>query len=188
MRRRGTAVLALLVLAGCGESPPLSRSEYAAEGNEVCREVAGRWKDLDVPLEEPVSEDEYVDFVAWDMRMGNELGGEVLDRVGALRPPGELEDDAGRMLDALETVLDGLDAYAAAVEIRNDAELERLEEEVDDEDLEVFRREARALGLNVCAKGLFLSSWRAAKAPQAPQEGLDMDQLAPSPSLSGAGK
>lgn len=189
MRRRWAAVLALTILGGCGESAPLSRSEYAQEGNEICREVAGRWKDLEPPpMEDPVTEESYLELTVWDMKTGHELGGEVLDRVGALRPPGELEDDAGRMLDALASVLDALDAYAAAAEAQNEAEIARLDEEVDDDDQEVFRREARALGLNVCAKGLFLSSWRAATTPQQPQDGLEVDQPVPSPSLSGAGK
>jgi hypothetical protein len=189
VRRKWGAVLALAILAGCSEPAPLTRSEYVREGNEVCREVAGRWKELEPPpMDDPVTEEAFAELTVWDLKTGNELGGEVVDRLGALQPPAELEDDSTRMLDALQSLLDVTDAYAAAVESRNEAELARLEQEADDDVQEVFQREARALGLDVCAKGLFLSSWRAGATPAAPQEGLDLDQPLLSSSLSGAGR
>jgi putative CocE/NonD family hydrolase len=80
--------------------------------------------------------------------------------VSELRPPASLETRVDKMLDALERTLDLMDAYAAAVEAHNERELARLDEETGDEAGETFQREAEKLGLDACAAGKFLSSWR----------------------------
>lgn len=192
MRRGVAAFLALSAAAtGCGGSEPLTRAEYVAQADAVCRDVAGRWAELEPPVPEgPVDEDEFAEMMAWDMATGRDLGGEVLDRVGDLQPPASIEDRSDEMLEALGQIVDDLDAYAAAVESRNEAELERLSDTVDDRNQEVFQRHAEALGLTSCGKGLFLSSWRATSAPDATQPELELDQPAPSstPSRSGAGR
>ena len=161
------AVIAILVTAGgCSEAEPLSRSEFARQADEICRDVAGRWDEVEPPVvEQPVTEEGFAELMAFEMETGRTFGGEVLDRVGALNPPPSLEPRVDRMLDALGRIVDDLDAYAAALEGRNEAELERLGETVDEGNQEVFQAEAESLGLEACAKGLFLSSWRAGSQP-----------------------
>lgn len=192
MRGTGAAVLAALSLgAGCSAPEPLDEREFVTRANAICREAAGRWDEFDFPaIEDPVSEQEYVEMTVWDMRTGSELGGQVLDRLGDLPPPPAYEERVDRMLERLGAMVDALDAYAAAYEIRNEAEIERLDREVDDGGQETYQRVARSLGLDDCAKGHFLSAWRAGTAPQASQEPLDVDQPAPvsSPSLNGDGR
>jgi hypothetical protein len=162
VRARWTAVLALLVSASCGEAEPLTRAEFVRAAEAICRDVADKWAELRPPaVQDPVSEDEYVELMAWDLATGRDLGGEVLARVGDLHPPPALEGRVEEMLGLLEEVVDGLDAIAAAVEIRNEAELERLDESFDDDITEKLRRAAEGLGLPACAKGHYLSSWRA---------------------------
>lgn len=189
MRRTGAGVLAVLSLgAACSAPEPLDEREFVSQANAICREAAGRWDEFDFPpIEDPVSEEEYIEMTVSDMRTGSELGGDVLDQLRDLPPPPAYEERVDRMLDGLGVVVDALDAYAAAYEIRNQAEIERLDREVDDEGVERYQQVARSLGLDDCAKGHFLSAWRAGTAPEASQKPLDVDQPAPVPSSSRSG-
>lgn len=177
MGRTRTGALALMLLAtGCGEGEPLTRTEYAARADAVCRDVAASWRELEPPVaEDPVDEQEFAEMMAWEMAAARDLTGEVLGRVDDLTPPASLEEKTDALWETLRRIADDLDAYAAALETRNEAELERLSEEVDDTDQESFQRRAKALGLKDCGKGLFLSPWRPATAPAASQEPLDFD-------------
>lgn len=180
MPLRGAAVLALVIVAGCGGSEPLTRRAYLAQADAVCEDAEGRWQDLDPPVvDDPVTEEEYLELVVWDMKTGVGVAQDVLGELDDLRPPVSLEADAERMISALGRLIDVMDAYAAAAEAHNEAELQRLEEEAPPDADEAYRRAARKVGLTSCAKGWFMSSWRPGSVPQATQEPLDLEQPPP---------
>lgn len=193
MHLRWAALAALLIAGGCGGSEPLSRRDYVAEADAVCREAAGRWRHAEPPVPSgAVGPDEFAELAAWEMSLGHDFGNDVLDRVRDLRPAAALEPQAERTWDLLERIVDDLGAYAAALEDGDEAELARLDREVDDSNQEAFQRSARRLGLRACANGLFLSAWRAGASPVEPEDTLpgygDEPVIVPSPTRSGPGR
>ena len=94
MRRSATAlVLAAAALAGCGDEP-MSRAEYAREGNRLCVEQRAKAEHIQ---REALRGDR--------QRLLYDIGrnqAETRRRFKALRPPEELERDHDEMIEVID--------------------------------------------------------------------------------------
>ena len=152
------AAIGVLVIAGCGG--PMSRQEYLAAGNEICRELDEQAQRLG----HPQTFEETVQALASE---GPDLASAARDAAEEfrdLRPPASLR---ARHATLAAQLADDADALEAAVTTARELEqqvedgeeideLGRAELEADVKDLEASEREsqqtAREMELEDCAK------------------------------------
>ena len=152
--------LAAVLLPGCS-SPELTKSQFVERAEEVCDEAADGWKELRGSGVGVDTEAEFAQLFEQELRMGAELGSQVLNGLQGLNPPAADEREVASMLEALDRTVALADRYADALESGDEAELDRLNEETDDSDFESFQEKAKSYGLDGCAQGRFLSPWEA---------------------------
>ncbi len=134
------------VLAGCGGGDGgdrLSRDEFVAQASEICNRFETRIEAIPAPratAEVP----EYVDKA----RPAFEEG---LEDLRELNPPEDLQDRYDDLLATGDTTLDRFDELRNAAEDGDEAEVNRIVEQVERED-EESDRIARELGLAACAE------------------------------------
>jgi hypothetical protein len=99
----------LLGLAACGGDDSLSRGEWAARANAICRETVKKIE----ALGEPATSVDYMRIAP----KANELGRRSIERLRELKAPDEIEADAvdmingyERMVELQQVVYDGLKA------------------------------------------------------------------------------
>ena len=148
------------LLVGCS-SPELTKSQYVERADKICDDAADGWEELRGPGVGVDTEAEFAELMEEELRMGAELGDQVLNELRDLNPPDTDEREVASMLEALERTVALADRYADALEGGDEAELDRLNEATDDSNFESFQAKAEAYGLNGCAQGRFLSPWEA---------------------------
>ena len=92
--RAALATALVLLVVGCGGEDSLTRGEWAAQANAICLDTLKKVEGLG----RPATSDDYL-RVTPD---ANELGRDALERLRELKAPGEIEDDAGEMIDGYE--------------------------------------------------------------------------------------
>jgi hypothetical protein len=132
------------VAAGCGggDNGGLSESEFREEANAVCEDTLKEAKEI----EAPASPEEIPDYVERLVPLVE--GG--LERLRALRPPADLQEDYDRMLEETEKAIDSADALTAAV---GETDTARLQEALAAGNAanRASDRLATKLGLDECA-------------------------------------
>ena len=102
-------MLVALLLAGCGGGPTLSRAGFQRRANRACASLQ-QASDAFAKAQAPGAQG---NDVAKYLRAGaNELR-DLVDRVGELAEPDEMEDAVSRLLDLLGKYADGLDTLAS---------------------------------------------------------------------------
>lgn len=98
MRAPTALGLAALVLTACAGDDSLSRGEWAARANAICRETV---EEIEA-LGRPATSVEYMRIAP----KANELGRASIVRLRELAPPDEIGDDAERMINGYERVIE----------------------------------------------------------------------------------
>lgn len=150
--------LAAVLVVGCS-GPDLTKSQFVERADEICDEAASRWGELRGSGVGVDTEAEFAELFKEELRMGAELGSQVLDGLRDLNAPAADEREIESMLEALDRTVVLANRYADALEAEDEAELDRLNEETDDSDFESFQAKAETYGLDGCAQGKFLSPW-----------------------------
>ncbi len=138
------AASAAALAAGCGEGDPLSAEELVSRGDEICREGADRFAEIqERPPDSAGDAAEQTEELV-------EVAEDDLERLEDLRPPEQLSDRYERYLEArreaLETLTDGRDA----AEDGDARGYEAAQTEVVREGAR-RRKLARAVGFKVCS-------------------------------------
>jgi len=95
--RAATALVLLLVLAGCGGDDSLSRGEWAAQANTICLDTLKKVQALGLPS----TGDEYLRVTP----KANQLGRDAIERLRDLKAPGSIDDDVEKMIKGYEDVV-----------------------------------------------------------------------------------
>jgi hypothetical protein len=140
----GLLVAALLGTAACGGDDALSRSDYVAELNKICRD--GNAQIEKIP--QPTSVDEIADFVA-EAKKVTRAG---VDKMADLEPPEELKDEHEAQVANGRKVVELADDLAEAAKSGDEAAFKRVSDEGDKLDKESDER-AKRIGANDCADG-----------------------------------
>jgi hypothetical protein len=137
-------VLAAALAGGCGggDNGALSESEFREEANAVCEETLREAEAIDAPAS-PEEIPDYVERLVPLVRQG-------LERLRALQPPADLQEDYDRMLDVNEKVLASADDLAEAAQESDAAKLQEALAAGDAANRESDRL-ASKLGLDECA-------------------------------------
>lgn len=148
IRRRPLAGLAAIgaavLIAGCGGgSDSLSAEEFRSQADDICADFE---RQIDA-LAEPTSADQVLTF----LRAGLPIQEAQLDRLRALDPPDELQDDFDEAIELSERQIAAIDAAADRIEGGEDPEAVISEVSDDIESLgDQADAKARDLGLTVC--------------------------------------
>lgn len=107
MHRLLVAPLVLVLLVGCGGDDSLSKEEFIAEGDRLCRE----FEDRATELEEPQSPEELTEFLESVVSFTRQFRSDLAD----LDPPsGEGEDVHEAFLDAVDKTIEEAEASREA--------------------------------------------------------------------------
>jgi hypothetical protein len=132
-RRLLILALALPILAGCGGDDGSSTEGFVADANRICRE--GEAKIQEVTSEQqaaagkPESLEQQRQAVATVLERTADAYAPYLERLRALDPPSDLDEDWTRFLDGVERAFDLIPDLAAATRAGNQKRLEELSEE-----------------------------------------------------------
>lgn len=158
MKKRLTGVLALVVVvalaalvAGCGggddkKGYALSKSEYVAALNGICKEVNARVDEIGKGV---------TDLKQGLKDKGDELLAEydgAIDRVEALNPPDELKDAHDRFVDTINKLRGLTDDAVKAAKDDDDETFTSKTNELDEVDAESDKIATDELGATECAK------------------------------------
>jgi hypothetical protein len=127
---RRAALLAVLVVAGCGGGE-LSREEFNERANAICNRVNEELAEVGTP--------ESLDQLAT-----------TLDELRELEPPAEIEDEVDAWIDQVEKAVDELEKARDAAEANDQSAVGLALQTADDANNEGNQR-AAALGLTTCA-------------------------------------
>ena len=95
--RAALALVLLLAVAACGGDDSLSRGEWAAQANVICRDALKKVE----ALGRPVNSDAYLRVTP----KANELGRNAIERLRDLKAPGSINDDTEKMIKGYEDVV-----------------------------------------------------------------------------------
>ena len=99
--RAALATVLVLVAVGCGGDDSLSRGEWAAQANAICRESLKQVESLG----QPATSDDYLRVTP----KANEIGLAAIEDLRDLKAPGEIEEDAEAMIDGYERAVEEQD-------------------------------------------------------------------------------
>ena len=123
-------MLALVAGCGGGEEARLSRADYVAQANKICRdsdaEIARLARAEAERIEAPVSKAERERLQLVVLEKATPIARRHIDRLGALKPPEEDEDRLRPMVDRLREATDLFGRFAAALRSDDEQELMRL--------------------------------------------------------------
>ncbi|MDQ3822073.1 MAG: hypothetical protein M3321_02395 [Actinomycetota bacterium] len=143
--RGGLVALAALVAAGCGGGggDRLSRAEFVAQADAICRKYEARLEALGQPQD--VSElRSFADRALPIARDGR-------DELGELNPPEELEEDYDAWLERGDEAIEMVERLRDASEDGDRAEIQRIAQDAQRIDAE-SNRLARDLGFEQCGE------------------------------------
>jgi hypothetical protein len=141
------AGIAIAAIAGCGGgSDEVSAEELVQQGDEICREVADGF--AEIQAQPPANATEGAEQA--DGLLGVAEDGQ--GRLGEMEPPEELRDRYDRYLEARDEVADLLEEGKQAAEDQDGAAYGEAQEEATSGAPE-RRRLARELGFTVCSQG-----------------------------------
>jgi hypothetical protein len=137
-------VLVAALTAGCGggDDGALSESEFREEANAVCEGTLREAEAIEAPAS-PEEIPDYVDRLVPLVRQG-------LERLRALQPPADLQEDYDQMLDETETALASADDLATAAQEGDPGKLQEALAAGDAAN-QASDRLATKLGLDECA-------------------------------------
>ena len=130
------------VVAACGGSSRLSRDDFAAKANGVCR----KYNDELRSLPQPRSASEFADFV----HKGKSLVKQEIGELRRLKPPSDLQPSFDRMLAAADRGLPILDRMETAARGGDLKKAQDLDQQLSAADQQA-NATARRLGLATCA-------------------------------------
>jgi predicted nuclease with TOPRIM domain len=122
--------LAAAVVAGCGGEDSSSTGEFVANANRICRE--GEAKIQEVAKERPQaaeSLEEQRKVVADTLERTAEAYQPYMERLRALEPPADLEENWTSFLDGVERAFDKIPELADATRAGDEKRLTALSEE-----------------------------------------------------------
>jgi hypothetical protein len=96
--RAALATVLVLVAVGCGGDDSLSREEWVAQANDICLDTLKKVE----ALGRPATSDDYLRITP----DANKLGRDALERLRALKAPGEIEADTEEMIKGYEESID----------------------------------------------------------------------------------
>jgi hypothetical protein len=99
--RAALATVLVLVAVGCGGDDSLSRGEWAAQANAICRDSLTKVESLG----QPATSDDYLRVTP----KANEIGLAAIEDLRDLKAPGEIEQDAEAMIDGYERAVEEQD-------------------------------------------------------------------------------
>jgi hypothetical protein len=141
--RVSAAIVATLVLVGCGGSAPSAQKRFAASANAICarsRKRIAHLSDARVARGLPIHGPEVTGKVAG-------LAARTADDFAALRPPADLRSDYDRFLSTMRREAKLLEQFTADYRTNNRAGLDRVGEAIA---ADGRSRQAAALGLTRC--------------------------------------
>jgi predicted nuclease with TOPRIM domain len=118
------------VLAGCGGDDSSSTGDFVADANKICRE--GEAKIQEVAKEQPTaaeSLEEQRKVVADTLERTAEAYQPYMERLRALDPPSDLEENWTSFLDGVERAFDKIPELADATRAGDQKRLTELSEE-----------------------------------------------------------
>jgi hypothetical protein len=147
LKKRQLVGVALSVLGaglagGCASDEELSKEEYVSRLNAMCEDFSAREQEIGEPHT-------LADLVEKGPRILDAFEVTIMERVGALKAPDEIADQAGRLVDIAEEQGDVLGELVAAARDDNFAEVRSLAERNDalnDQSNAI----ARELGADAC--------------------------------------
>jgi hypothetical protein len=126
-------VLALTVLAGCGGGDDSSTDEFVADANRICREGEAKIQEVTREQQEAAGDLESLEqqrqAVATTLERTAEAYEPYMERLRALDPPSDLDENWTRFLDGVERAFDLIPDLADATRSANQERLNQLSEE-----------------------------------------------------------
>ncbi len=112
-------ILVAPLSAGCGGDETLTKAEYVAKLNAMCKDFAAREKEIGEPQG-------LADLVENGDRIADAFEQAIANKVDDLKPPDEISDEADRLVDIAQRQRDVLRGLAAAAKANDFERLERL--------------------------------------------------------------
>jgi predicted nuclease with TOPRIM domain len=121
---------AAAVIAGCGGDDSSSTGDFVADANEICREGEAKIQEVaSEQQEKPESLEEQRQVVADTLERTAEAYQPYMERLRALDPPSDLEENWTSFLDGVERAFDKIPQLADATRAGNQKQLTALSEE-----------------------------------------------------------
>jgi outer membrane murein-binding lipoprotein Lpp len=128
-----TVVLALTLLAGCGGGDDPSTGEFVADANRICREGAAKTDEIARQQQEAAGDLESLEqqrqAVATTLERTAEAYEPYMERLRALDPPSDLDENWTSFLDGVERAFDLIPDLAEATRGGDQQRLTELSEE-----------------------------------------------------------
>ena len=122
--------LAAPVLAGCGGDDSSSTGDFVADANKICREGEAKIQEVAKEQQQTAeSLEEQRKVVADTLERTAEAYQPYMERLRALEPPSDLEDNWTRFLDGVERAFDKIPELAEATRAGDQKKLTELSEE-----------------------------------------------------------
>ena len=86
-------ILVAVLAAGCAGGEALSKEQYVSKLNAMCREFSAKEKEIGEPQT-------LADLVERGPRILDEFEKSIVDKVGTLKAPDEIADQADRLVDS----------------------------------------------------------------------------------------
>jgi hypothetical protein len=126
-------VLALTVLAGCGGGDDPSTEEFVADANRICREGAAKITEITGEEQEAAGDlnslEKQREAVATGLERSAEAYEPYMDRLRALDPPSDLDENWTNFLDGVQQAFDLIPDLADATRNGDQDRLNELSEE-----------------------------------------------------------
>jgi outer membrane murein-binding lipoprotein Lpp len=126
-------VLALTVLAGCGGGSDSSTDDFVADANRICREGEAKIEEVAREQQEAAGDLESLEqqreAVATTLERTAEAYAPYMERLRALDPPSDLDENWTSFLDGVERAFDLIPDLADATRAADQQRLTELSEE-----------------------------------------------------------
>lgn len=127
------AVLSLTVLAGCGGGDDASTDEFVTDANRICREGEAKIQQVTREQQEAAGDLESLEqqrqAVATTLERTAEAYAPYMERLRALDPPADLDENWTSFLDGVERAFDMIPELADATRGGDQQRLTELSEE-----------------------------------------------------------
>jgi hypothetical protein len=142
----GAVLVLALAVAGCGGGGnALSKAEYSAKLNQICKDLNAKNKEIG----EPNSLDE---LVAKGPQLADEFQ-TAIDKAKKLKPPAELKDAADRFISLSQQIHDKIDGLLDAAKKKDAKKLDEIGSSIDPLDKESNQIARNQLGAPACTQG-----------------------------------
>ena len=132
--------------SGAQGSTPLSEEEFVSQGNEICAEANDQIEALQLP-----AGDEPITALAQPLREGAQITQEAYDKLVALTPPEDLQQDFNQFLAQGKAAIADSEKAADAAEAGDTSQVQAIIDEGNKQEKSTDAL-ASSMGLDECAK------------------------------------